>query len=724
MFQPARKFTIILASLWFAGSAFAQQFVCLPAPRVLTIVPMGGQAGSQFEVAITGENLDGAGDLLFSTPKITAQPKIGADGKAEANKFVVSIASDAPKGVYDARVMARLGVSASRAFSVGAMPEVTRVKPNTSLATALELKLNSICNAATTSRAIDFYAFQAVKGKRIGVDCAAAGIDSKLNPVVMICDSTGHELLIDRNGGVLDFTPPADGKYFIKVHDLTFQGGEDYFYRLALEDAPGSGPIPRQPSTLGVDAFSVAQAEACCSTAIPEKEPNDLASQAQKITLPCEIDGSFFPAGDVDTFEFPAKKSEVWWVEVVSERLGLSTDPFVLVQRVTKEGASEKLTDVVELNGIPSPVKVGTNGYAYDGPPYNAGSMDVLGKLEIPADGLYRLQLRDLFGGTRSDARNVYKLIVRKAAPDFSLVAWATHMELRNGDRNALSKPIALRGGGTMALDVVALRRDGFDGEIDLSMEDLPRGVSACGLKIPAGKTQGMMLITAAEDAPRSLSIAKLMGRAQINGVTVIHPCRLASMAWPVKNAGAEIPNPRLLADVPVSVGGAELAPVTMAPGEDKVWEAKAGEKLTIPLKLTWRGDFSGSFKFVPTFGEAEVLRKGTDAQIKTPTINAVVDLAALKTPPGEYTMAFLGSYIVKYRANLDGGKLAEEGQKKADEAVASAGTSVKRDAAGVVKTEGAKPVKAATDLAAPKETVDIVVSEPIRIRVKPADAK
>jgi hypothetical protein len=89
MFQPARKFTIILASLWFAGSAFAQQFVCLPAPRVLTIVPMGGQAGSQFEVAITGENLDGAGDLLFSTPKITAQPKIGADGKAEANKFVV-----------------------------------------------------------------------------------------------------------------------------------------------------------------------------------------------------------------------------------------------------------------------------------------------------------------------------------------------------------------------------------------------------------------------------------------------------------------------------------------------------------------------------------------------------------------------------------------------------------------------------------------------------------
>jgi hypothetical protein len=107
-------------------------------------------------------------------------------------------------------------------------------------------------------------------------------------------------------------------------------------------------------------------------------------------------------------------------------------------------------------------------------------------------------------------------------------------------------------------------------------------------------------------------------------------------------------------------------------------------------------------------------LRKGTDAQIKTPTIDAVLDLAALKTPPGEYTMTFLGSYVVKYRADLDGAKLAQAEQKKGDE---TAGTAAKQGTVG-------KPVKAATDLAAPKETVDIVVSEPIRIRVKPADAK
>ena len=78
-------------------------------------------------------------------------------------------------------------------------------------------------------------------------------------------------------------------------------------------------------------------------------------------------------------------------------------------------------------------------------------------------------------------------LWVGNPAPDFALAAWALHMTLRNGDRAALSKPVTLRGGATVALEVVVVRKDGFDGEIELAMENLPEGVSACGLKIPAG---------------------------------------------------------------------------------------------------------------------------------------------------------------------------------------------------------------------------------------------
>ncbi|MEJ7637050.1 MAG: hypothetical protein WKF75_03420, partial [Singulisphaera sp.] len=202
--------------------------------------------------------------------------------------------------------------------------------------------------------------------------------------------------------------------------------------------------------------------------------------------------------------------------------------PFVVVQKVTKEGDREKLDDVAEFNDIASPIKPSSNGYSYDGPPYDAGSADSLGKLEIKEDGVYRLHVRDLFGGTRSEPRHVYRLVIRKAAPDFALAAWALHMNLRNGDRNALSKPITLRSGTTMALEVVAVRKDGFDGEIDLAMTDLPAGVTAAGLKIPAGKTVGTILISAAEDAQRSQGVAKIVGRAEIGGTTVTRPA-----AWP-----------------------------------------------------------------------------------------------------------------------------------------------------------------------------------------------
>ena len=51
------------------------------------------------------------------------------------------------------------------------------------------------------------------------------------------------------------------------------------------------------------------------------------------------------------------RRGEVWWVEVASERLGLPTDPFVLVQRVSGEGPQERLEDVAEFNDIPSPIK-------------------------------------------------------------------------------------------------------------------------------------------------------------------------------------------------------------------------------------------------------------------------------------------------------------------------------------------------------------------------------
>ena len=668
--------TIWLLALLGPSLASQAQSVCLPAPRLLTTMPMGGQAGSSFDITISGENIDGAEQLRFSHPGILATPKTDEKGQPVANVYTIAIADDCPAGIYEARLLTRLGLSSSRVFNVGNLSEAVQDKGNTSLATAMPLEANSVCNAVMTKQAVDHYTFQARQGQRFVLDCAAQGIESKLKPVLIVADAAGADLQVERRGGAVDFVAPADGQYVIKVHDLTYNGGPHYFYRLAVRTADADETLPPFPSVQAVSSGSWPPPGLPAEPALTEVEPNNQQSEAQKITLPCDIAGSFFPAADVDVFEFAAKKGEVWWVEVASERLGLSTDPAVVVQHVSGSGADETLTDVAELSDIASPVKVSSNAYSYDGPPYNAGSTDVLGKLEIKQDGVHRLQIRDLFGGTRKDPRNAYRLIIRKAQPDFALVGWALHMTLRNGDRNALSKPIALRGGATMALEVVVVRRDGFDGDIELLMEDLPEGVSASGLKIPAGQSRGIMLISASENAPRGLASAKFFGRATIDGQPVTRPCRLASMQWPVTNAWAEIPSPRLLTDVPVSVCGFEVAPITIEPAESKVWEVTAGEKLTIPLAVTRRCEFSGANISLKTYGSGFEAAPAFDVSLTADTSAANLDLAALKTPPGDYVIAFYGTAVARYR---------------------------------YLEAE-------------PKDIADIVVSTPISIRVKPAE--
>jgi hypothetical protein len=546
-------------------------------------------------------------------------------------------------------------------------------------------------------------------------------------------------LVAQRTGDTLDFVAKASGKHTIKIHELTFKGGPGYFYRLSIEELPIDAPMPVYPSTRSVSAFSWPPNG--LSPQSPTTEQEDATFQA--ITLPADITGRFYPAADVDTYVFDAKQGETWWIEVASERLGRPTDPSLVIQmeKPDKSGWS----DVAELNDIASPMKPSSNGYAYDGPPFDGGSTDILGKLEIKETGRYRLLLSDLFGGTRKDPRNIYRLIVRPAQPDFAVVSWGLHMELRNGDRNALSKPLALRAGNTVALEVVTVRRDGFDGEIALNVDGLPQGVTAQGLKIPAGKMRGVLLLSATQDAPQGLANATITASAKIGEQTVTHPMQMAQMVWPIPDAWGEIPSPRLVSGIPVSVTTSELAPITIAPTERKVYEAKLGEVLKIPMTHTLRSEFSGAVLQLKTMGSGFEGNPQFDVSIGAASSEATVNLGAIKPPAGEYTIAFYGSAVAKYRYNPlaislveKELKTAQEQQQKAIEqvmqktqAVASAAVeqkaaaeaeladaNKKKQEADALVTAAQEKLKRTNEQASPRDTAEIIITEPVSIRV------
>ena len=163
--EQASGLILGLSFLLVVSSSTWAQSVCLPLPRLLTLWPMGGTAGEIVTVRIQGEHVEDPEALLFSHPGITAIPRLDDMGSLVPGEFVVTVSADTPEGVYEARLLSRLGVSSARSFSVSSLPETVVVESNISKATAFPIAVNSICNAKSTLRAVDYFSLEAKDGQ-------------------------------------------------------------------------------------------------------------------------------------------------------------------------------------------------------------------------------------------------------------------------------------------------------------------------------------------------------------------------------------------------------------------------------------------------------------------------------------------------------------------------------------------------------------------------------
>ena len=91
------------------GFAFSQALGQLPTARMTAVFPLGCQIGEETEVQVHGADLEGAAELIFSHPGITAELTNAAE-----RKFKVGVAANVPTGVYEVRFVGALGLSNSR----------------------------------------------------------------------------------------------------------------------------------------------------------------------------------------------------------------------------------------------------------------------------------------------------------------------------------------------------------------------------------------------------------------------------------------------------------------------------------------------------------------------------------------------------------------------------------------------------------------------------------
>jgi len=120
-----------------------------------------------------------------------------------------------------------------------------------------------------------------------------------------------------------------------------------------------------------------------------------------------------------------------------------------------------------------------------------------------------------------------------------------------------------------------------------------------------------------------------------------------------------------------LAVSGAESAPITIEPAENRTWEAVSGTKLQIPLKLTRRGEFTETLKLKLSGVAGLDGLKELAVDSKTNAANLEIDLGQQKLPAGAYTLYLLAQTKGKYRNNPEAAKEADESFKGAEKLVA-----------------------------------------------------
>jgi hypothetical protein len=586
---------VLCLLLTCATSPAQQQAPQFPFARLFTIMPPGGKVGSAVEVTIGGADLEEAAALYFSHPGIKAErvPDPMKAGSFVANKFKVTIDGNVPLGIHDVRAIGRFGISNPRGFAVGDLNEVLEKEPNNDVPQAHKIELGTTVSGAISANVdVDYFLFAGKKGQRVVLACAAGSLDSRLDPQLQLFDPAGRQIAANRRYGerdaVADVILPADADYTVRLtQHAHIAGSAEYFYRLSVSLAPWidaayppvvepgkatavtlfgrnlpngqpdpkatvdghvldklvvqvtspAEPLNRQrlaysgyvtPGAASLDGLEYRVKNAAGTSnpvlltyasapIILDNEDNDTPEKAQQISLPCEICGRIEKRRDRDWYVFSAKANEVFVFDAYCERLGSPVDLFFEIRRIDEKDPKNRpsVGEYDDNTEILHPLK------------FNTRNDDPKTRFVAPADGKYELMVSSRSADVSAGPRHIYRLSVNKEQPDFRLIL----VDHDDNDPSALN----VRQGSSQYIHVLCQRLDGFTGEVLLSVEGLPAGITCPPQVLGANMKQTPLVLTATPDAAAWAGDVKIKGTATINGKPEVREARAGCVVWAVQ---------------------------------------------------------------------------------------------------------------------------------------------------------------------------------------------
>jgi hypothetical protein len=632
----------IIASGLILLSLSAPAPVLAQGPSVSGVYPAGARAGTNIDVTVTGANLADVREVLVSGAGVKLEKAPG--GNAGSCPLKVTVDPGAEIGLRELRIVTKAGASNAARFWVGRFPDLREKEPNDDRSQPQVLKDFPVTVQGRADKAtdVDTYAFEAPAGETWVFSINAARHHSDLDGYLALYDPRGVIAAYAMDGFGRDprlvYTFKESGRHLLRVRDSMYRGGPGYTYSVTVGRLPvvtrwsPMGGVRGRTVTLDLEGYNLDGMEpqrvalpADCPderirfvprTAlgpanpidlfvddvpeVVEYEPNEDVKSAGAAVLhpvPLLASGRVGSPGDRDVLRFELKEKQQVVIEVHARRIGSRLDP---VLRLLDETGKE-LANNDDFGG----------------------TKDSRISFTAPKAGAYLAEVRSL--STRGGDDFFYRLEVRPPPP--------AGFRLTMTPDNPTAPP-----GAAVAVTVNA-QRQGYNGEIALSLENLPEGVTASPAAIRAGQNSAVFTLAAAPGAEPASRPLRVIGSAKIGEATV-REVAVGQEEYQPPLANAQQKR-RRDTELMVASVGAE-APYTLSIVPEKL-EVKAGDKLEVTVKAARKKDYKEAIA-VTVLGLPGAI-KATALTINGNQAEGKLTLtAAANTPVGPHPVVFQGN--------------------------------------------------------------------------------
>lgn len=419
-------------------SALAGVFVVHSgAPRLEHVHPVGFARGSTNAVKMSGK-----ADPW--PPKIWVQGDgVQITASTNKNELQFVVASDAAPGARLFRLFNSEGASEPLLFVVSDGPESVETEPNNHFNQPMFIETLPVHvnGRLDKSEDVDSFQLKVPAGHRLIASVESYVLMSKLDAVLRLVDTEGHQLAWNHDSATidprLDWWSEEDTDVVLQVFGFAFPatasvrltGGSGAIYRLHLSitNGPGTEPARERPS---------------------------------KLSLPSSVRANFREPGAQHRFKLPVLKDERISIRADAESLGSPLDAWLAIEN----GEGKQLARNDDANGSRDP--------AID--------------WKATEDGEHTIVIGSL-------TRNVgteffYELHVQSAVPD-----WSTSLSVSS----LVAKP-----GSTNEVKLTFNPLRGFTNEIRFIADNLPEGVTCVSVTAPGKGGEVKLSLVTCETAP------------------------------------------------------------------------------------------------------------------------------------------------------------------------------------------------------------------------------